>query len=127
MWSRPAFPSDTLSTHIFEAQALTFLDRLGVIEEIRATGAPFVDRVDLRAEDLEFVTPIQLHSGDIGGTASVRRLLLDPILAQTAAEAGADLSHVDKTWLSHVIEIPVSHMNETPQLAQPRRSFYNAR
>src|ERR1700684_2060794 len=86
-----SFPSDTLSTHIFEAQALRFLDRLGVIDKIRATGAPFVDRVDLRAEDLEFVTPIQLHSGDIGGTASVRRLLLDPILAQTAAEAGADL------------------------------------
>jgi 2-polyprenyl-6-methoxyphenol hydroxylase-like FAD-dependent oxidoreductase len=44
-----SFPSDTLSTHIFEAQALTFLDRLGVIDKIRATGAPFVDRVDLRA------------------------------------------------------------------------------
>ncbi len=91
-----SFPSDTLSTHIFEAQALTFLDRLGVIEKIRATGAPFVDRVDLRQEDLEFVTPIQLHSGDVGGTASVRRLLLDPILAQTAAEAGADLRMASK-------------------------------
>ena len=52
-----SFPSDTLSTHIFEAQALTFLDRLGVIEKIRATGAPFLDRVDLRQEDLEFVDP----------------------------------------------------------------------
>src|SRR5271163_370721 len=86
-----SFPSDTLSTHIFEAQALAFLDRLGVIDQIRATGAPFVDRVDLRQEDLEFVTPIQLHPGDVGGTTSVRRLLLDPILARTAAEAGADL------------------------------------
>jgi len=91
-----SFPSDTLSTHIFEAQALTFLDRLGVIDKIRATGAPFLDRVDLRQEDLEFVTPIQLHSGDVGGTASVRRLLLDPILAQTAAEAGADLRMASK-------------------------------
>ena len=85
------FPSDTLSTHVLEAQALTFLDRLGVMQKIRATGAPFIDRVDLRQEDLEFVTPIPLQSGDVGGTASVRRLLLDPILAQTAAEAGADL------------------------------------
>ena len=91
-----SFPSDTLSTHIFEAQALSFLDRLGVIEKIRATGAPFVDRVDLRAEDLEFVTTIQLHPGDVGGTASVRRLLLDPILAQTAVEAGADLQMASK-------------------------------
>ncbi|HSZ06706.1 MAG TPA: NAD(P)/FAD-dependent oxidoreductase [Solirubrobacteraceae bacterium] len=91
-----SFPSDTLSTHIFEAQALAFLDRLGVIEEIRATGAPFLDRVDLRQEELAFVTPIHLHSGDVGGTASVRRMLLDPILAQSAAEAGADLQMASK-------------------------------
>lgn len=91
-----SFPSDTLSTHIFEAQALTFLERLWVIEQIRATGAPFLNRVDLRQEDLEFVPPIQLHADDVGGTASVRRLLLDPILAQTAAEAGADLRVASK-------------------------------
>ncbi len=67
-----------------------------MIEKIRATGAPFVDRVDLRQEDLEFATTIQLRSGDVGGTASVRRLLLDPILAQTAVEAVADLQIASK-------------------------------
>jgi 2-polyprenyl-6-methoxyphenol hydroxylase-like FAD-dependent oxidoreductase len=85
------FPCDTLSTHILEAQALTFLDRLGVIEKIRATGAPLIDRVDLRQEDLEYITTIPQPSGGVGGTTSVRRTLLDPILAETAAEAGADL------------------------------------
>jgi 2-polyprenyl-6-methoxyphenol hydroxylase-like FAD-dependent oxidoreductase len=44
---RATFPSDTLSTHIFQAHALGFLDRLGVIERVRATGACFMDRVDI--------------------------------------------------------------------------------
>ncbi len=82
---------DTLSTHVLEAQALTFLDRLGVMQKIRATGAPLIDRFDARQEDLEYITPIPQQSGGVGGTASVRRTLLDPILAQAAAEAGADL------------------------------------
>jgi 2-polyprenyl-6-methoxyphenol hydroxylase-like FAD-dependent oxidoreductase len=38
------FPRDTLSTHFIQAQALAFLDRLGVMEEIRATGDLFTHR-----------------------------------------------------------------------------------
>ncbi len=86
-----AFPRDTLSTHVFEAQALAFLDRLGVIARLRATGAPFINRVDLRQGDLEYVTPVPLPAGGLGGAMSVRRTLLDPILTEAAAEAGADL------------------------------------
>ena len=85
------FPCDTLSTHIVETQALTFLDRLGVLQKIRATGAPLIGRLDARLEDLEYITPIPQQPSDVGGTASVRRTLLDPILAQAATEAGADL------------------------------------
>jgi 2-polyprenyl-6-methoxyphenol hydroxylase-like FAD-dependent oxidoreductase len=90
------FPCDTLSTHILEAEALAFLERLGVMHEIRATGAPLIDRVDARQEDLEYITTIPQPSGGVGGTASVRRTLLDPILAQAAAEAGADLRMASK-------------------------------
>jgi flavin-dependent dehydrogenase len=88
---RATFPRDILSTHIFQAQALAFLQRLGVAEKIRATGAPFLGRVDIRQEDFEYLAPIPQQPGDIGGVASVRRTLLDPILADAAAEAGADL------------------------------------
>src|ERR1700722_17442342 len=48
---RAAFPADTLSTHIFDADALAFLNRLGLTEQLRATGAPFISRIDTRAED----------------------------------------------------------------------------
>jgi flavin-dependent dehydrogenase len=88
---RATFPSDTLSTHIFQAHALAFLDRLGVIERVRATGACFMDRVDIRSGDVEYTAPLAQRPGDVGGITSVRRLVLDPILAETAAEAGAEL------------------------------------
>ena len=85
------FPRDTLSTHCLHAQALSFLDRLGVTERIRATGAPYLRHYDLRQDDLEVRADIPQPPGDIGGIASVRRFLLDPILADTDAESGADI------------------------------------
>ena len=88
---RASFPSDTLSSHLFEADALAFLDRLGVSEPLRATGAPLVGRTDTRVEDLRLTLDLPLQPGDIGGMASVRRHLLDPLLAHAAAEAGAEV------------------------------------
>jgi 2-polyprenyl-6-methoxyphenol hydroxylase-like FAD-dependent oxidoreductase len=88
---RARFPRDTLSTHVFQAQALAFLDRLGVTDKIRATGAPFLEETEARQEDLHFRTPWPQREGDVGGLTSVRRFLLDPILAEAATQAGADV------------------------------------
>lgn len=88
---RATFPSDTLSSHLFEADALAFLDRLGVAEQLRGTGAPFVAHTDTRVEDVRLQMELPKQPGDIGGLASVRRTLLDPILAEAAQEAGAEL------------------------------------
>jgi 2-polyprenyl-6-methoxyphenol hydroxylase-like FAD-dependent oxidoreductase len=88
---RARFPRDTLSTHMFQAQALAFLDRLNVTDKVRATGAPFVRLVDLRLEDFTFNAVFPQRPGDVGAVASVRRSALDPILAQAAADAGAEL------------------------------------
>ena len=88
---RAAFPKDTLSSHLFEADALAFLDGLGVSERLRATGAPYVARTDTRIEDVHLDMALPQRPDDVGGIASVRRLLLDPILAQAAAEAGAQV------------------------------------
>jgi 2-polyprenyl-6-methoxyphenol hydroxylase-like FAD-dependent oxidoreductase len=88
---RATFPQDTLSSHLFEADALTFLDGLGVTEQLRATGAPYVARTDTRIEDVHLDMELPLKPGDVGGIASVRRWLLDPILADAAAQAGAQV------------------------------------
>jgi 2-polyprenyl-6-methoxyphenol hydroxylase-like FAD-dependent oxidoreductase len=42
------FPRDTPSTHTFQSAALAFLQRLGVLSAVRATGAPVVSHLDLR-------------------------------------------------------------------------------
>jgi flavin-dependent dehydrogenase len=85
------FPRDTLSTHNFQADALAFLDRLGVTGRLRATCAPFVNRVDGRAGDFHWSVDWPLRPGDPGGVACIRRFVLDPILADAAAEAGAEV------------------------------------
>ena len=88
---RATFPRDILSTHLFQAPALSFLDRLGVINQLLETGAPFINGVDGRQGDVRFSYPAPLLPGDLGGLMSVRRLLLDPILADAAFEAGAEV------------------------------------
>lgn len=88
---RATFPRDTLSTHVFEAEALAFLDRLGVMDRVQATGAPIMRHVHVRQEDFEARVPVSQRPGEISGTMSVRRHLLDPILAEAAADAGADM------------------------------------
>jgi flavin-dependent dehydrogenase len=58
-------------------------------ERLRATGAPYVARTDTRIEDVHLDMELPLQPGDVGAIASVRRWLLDPILADAAAQAGA--------------------------------------
>jgi 2-polyprenyl-6-methoxyphenol hydroxylase-like FAD-dependent oxidoreductase len=85
------FPRDTLSTHVFEADGIAFLDRLGVIERLLETGAPVIKTVDTRIEDFRVATVWPHRAEDRGGVMSVRRLLLDPILVEAAEEAGAEV------------------------------------
>ena len=88
---RARFPKDTLSTHIFQGPAINFLGRLGVLEKVLATGARPLSRIDGRQEDLFYTAEPVLRPGDIGSFMSVRRHVLDPMLAEAAEEAGATL------------------------------------
>ena len=88
---RATFPKDTLSTHIFQAPAINFLRRLGVLDRVLATGAVPISTVDGRQEELYYGLEAPLRSGDIGGFMSVRRHVLDPILADAAGRAGAEM------------------------------------
>jgi 2-polyprenyl-6-methoxyphenol hydroxylase-like FAD-dependent oxidoreductase len=88
---RAKFPRDTLSTHIFEGPGINVLTRLGVLDRVRATGAEPIARVDFRQDEYAARTDFPARPGDLGGVMSVRRFLLDPILADAAEEAGADV------------------------------------
>jgi flavin-dependent dehydrogenase len=81
---RAAFPSDTLSTHLF--QRTPSLDRLGVTDQLLATGAPLLTEFRLRMDDLD----LSQEHPDLA-MLSVRRRILDPILLDNAGKAGADV------------------------------------
>src|SRR4051812_8428643 len=86
---RATFPSDTMSTHIVHPPGAAALKRWGLLDRLAATGCP----------------PIDTYSFDFGavtvsgapGTAdspvgySPRRIVLDKILVDAAAEAGAEV------------------------------------
>jgi 2-polyprenyl-6-methoxyphenol hydroxylase-like FAD-dependent oxidoreductase len=88
---RATFPRDTLSTHVFQAAGINFLRRLGVYEKVLAAGAQPLRNIDFRQGDFHTQRLLSLRPGDTGGQMSVRRLVLDPLLAEAAADAGAEL------------------------------------
>jgi len=86
---RATFPSDTLSTHIVHPLAVAALARWGLLDRLEATGCP----------------PIHTYAFDFGpftlagapGTTDApvaycpRRTVLDKLLVDAAAEAGAEI------------------------------------
>jgi 2-polyprenyl-6-methoxyphenol hydroxylase-like FAD-dependent oxidoreductase len=88
---RVKFPRDTLSTHIFQAPGINVLARLGVLDQVRATGAEPIRRLDFRQDEYAARATLPARPGDVGGVMSVRRFLLDTILAEAASGAGADV------------------------------------
>ncbi|MDI2127656.1 NAD(P)/FAD-dependent oxidoreductase [Yinghuangia seranimata] len=90
------FPRPTLSSHCIQADALAFLNRLGVMDEIHATGATLMTGTDTRMDDFTFAQDFPLRPGDPGGAASIRRHVLDPILRDAAVDAGASVRMATK-------------------------------
>ncbi|HEX9548102.1 MAG TPA: NAD(P)/FAD-dependent oxidoreductase [Acidimicrobiales bacterium] len=85
------FPSDTQSTHFFQTEGLVSLARLGVMDTLRGTGAPFIERANGRIDNLMMDAPWPTRPGDVGGAMCVRRPVLDTILVEAAQEAGAEV------------------------------------
>jgi 2-polyprenyl-6-methoxyphenol hydroxylase-like FAD-dependent oxidoreductase len=86
---RATFPSDTISTHVVHPPGVAALSRWGLMERLRASGCP----------------PVHTYTFDFGsftiagapGTPDApvaycpRRLVLDKLLVDAAAEAGAEI------------------------------------
>jgi 2-polyprenyl-6-methoxyphenol hydroxylase-like FAD-dependent oxidoreductase len=88
---RSTFPSDTPSTHFFQTEGIASLARMGVLDRLRATGAPFVNFAEMRVEGIERRLDWPVRPGDAGGAMAVRRPILDTILVEEAQKAGADV------------------------------------
>jgi len=87
---RATFPSDTLSTHMIWTPGLVYLKRWGIFDAIATSNCPAIR--DITFDMGEFV--LQGHTPPVDGIAvqyCVRRTVLDKILVDAAAAAGAEV------------------------------------
>jgi flavin-dependent dehydrogenase len=87
---RATFPSDTLSCHFLHQPGVACLRRWGLLPEVAQSGCP-----PIRSQTLD-VGPFVLRgapapAGDVADAYAIRRTVLDKILLDAAADAGAEV------------------------------------
>ncbi|HEX8769231.1 MAG TPA: NAD(P)/FAD-dependent oxidoreductase [Acidimicrobiales bacterium] len=80
---RMRFPSDTISTHLLHPPGVDALDRWGLLDDLAATGCPPITRYT-------FDVGLEL-TGSPGTAYGPRRTILDKLLVDAAAQAGAEV------------------------------------
>ena len=90
MVDRARFPSDTLSTHAIARTGVVQLYRWGLLDEVLASGAPPIRRVEFFAGDDPVVRMVKDRYG-VDFLVAPRRHVLDPLIQGAAVDAGAGL------------------------------------
>jgi 2-polyprenyl-6-methoxyphenol hydroxylase-like FAD-dependent oxidoreductase len=85
---RATFPSDTISTHLVHPPGVAALQRWGLLDDVVATGCPAIDTY---AFDFGPFTLSGAPGADGAVSYGPRRSLLDKLLVDAAAEAGAEV------------------------------------
>jgi 2-polyprenyl-6-methoxyphenol hydroxylase-like FAD-dependent oxidoreductase len=84
--------SDTLSTHAMMRGGVLQLHRWGLLERIRASGAPAIRRTTFHYGSE--ILPVEIKPKDgVDALYAPRRTVLDSVLVGGAREAGADVRH----------------------------------
>ncbi|MDX1576995.1 MAG: NAD(P)/FAD-dependent oxidoreductase [Gemmatimonadota bacterium] len=84
------YGSDTLSTHALMRGGVLQLHRWGLLDDVRASGAPAVGSTTFHYGDESIELPIKARDG-VDALYAPRRTVLDPILVDAAREAGAEV------------------------------------
>src|SRR4051795_7177813 len=87
---RATFPSDTLSTHAIHAPGVAALRRWGLLDAVTATGCPPLSTYSFDFGPFTLAGTPRPGDGSSAGYAP-RRYLLDAILVEAAAAAGAEV------------------------------------
>jgi 2-polyprenyl-6-methoxyphenol hydroxylase-like FAD-dependent oxidoreductase len=87
---RASFPSDTVSTHVIHPPGLTALRRWGLLDDLVATGCPWLPAYTFDFGPLVITGTPSAADGTAGGYAP-RRIVLDELLVRAAEKAGAEL------------------------------------
>jgi 2-polyprenyl-6-methoxyphenol hydroxylase-like FAD-dependent oxidoreductase len=87
---RSRYGADTLSTHALMRGAVLQLHRWGVLEAVEAAGTPTVHTTSFHYADEVIRIAVKARDG-IEGLYAPRRNVLDPVLADAARDAGAEV------------------------------------
>jgi flavin-dependent dehydrogenase len=87
---RAVFPADTLSTHQIARTGVVQLHRWGLLQAVLGSGAPAIRQVTFTTPDESTTRAIKDKAG-VDLLIAPRRYILDTIVAEAAAEAGADV------------------------------------
>ncbi|MCU1350041.1 MAG: oxidoreductase, partial [Acidobacteria bacterium] len=87
---RASFPSDTLSTHMIHAPGIAALKRWGVLDTVTGTGCPPIETYSFDFGPFTIAGTPRPCDGVSAGYAP-RRMVLDKILVDAAAHAGAEV------------------------------------
>jgi flavin-dependent dehydrogenase len=87
---RSRYGSDTLSTHALMRTAVVQLHRWGLLDAVKASGAPPVRRVTFHYPDEDVAVPIAASDG-VDALYAPRRTVLDRLLVDAARQSGAEV------------------------------------
>jgi flavin-dependent dehydrogenase len=87
---RATFPSDTLSTHIIHAPGIAALKRWGLLDAVVGSGCPPIERYSFDFGAFTIDGMPRPHEG-IARAYAPRRTVLDKVLVDGAAAAGAEV------------------------------------
>ncbi|MGW7298240.1 NAD(P)/FAD-dependent oxidoreductase [Streptomyces sp. NPDC054829] len=87
---RAELPSDTVSTHMIHPPGVAALTRWGLLDRVRATGCPPITTYSFDFGPFTLTGSPRPYDGTGAGYAP-RRRVLDAILVEAAAEAGAEV------------------------------------
>jgi flavin-dependent dehydrogenase len=87
---RATFPSDTVSTHLSHPPAIAALKRWGVLDGLEATGVPPINKYSFDFGPIT-ISGTPRPADGVSTAYSPRRTVLDKLLVDAAAEAGAEI------------------------------------
>ena len=87
---RASFPSDTVSTHVIHAPGVAALNRWGLLDSVTATGCPPARTYSYDFGPFSIAGTPRPIEGQSAAYAP-RRMVLDKILVDAAARAGAEV------------------------------------
>lgn len=115
------FPSDTLSTHMVHPPGIALLQQWGLLDRLIATGCPAIQRYKYDFGPFTIAgRPRPAEGVDVG--YGPRRVILDKLLIDAAAEAGAEVREgfTVRRFCSRTVASPASAATRKAPSPSPR-------